>query len=69
VLRDDGQEVWLHSRATLIRDDEGRPLFWHGVALDVTAQRRTEASLRDLEERYARLAGRVERAVRSGSEP
>jgi hypothetical protein len=34
-------------------------VFWHGVALDVTAQRRTEESLRELEHRYQDLAGRV----------
>lgn len=58
VVRDDGSVVWLHSRATLVRDDEGRPRFWHGVALDVTAQRTTEASLRELERRLEDLASR-----------
>jgi PAS domain S-box-containing protein len=60
LVRDDGSVVWLHSRATLVRDEEGRPMFWHGVALDVTAQRTTEASLRELERRFEDLAGRVE---------
>lgn len=60
VVRDDGEIVWLHSRATLVRDDRGKPLFWHGVAQDVSAQRRTEASLRDLQERYEALVGRAE---------
>ena len=59
VVRDDGVVVWLHSRATLIRDDSGNTMFWHGVALDVTSQRNAEASLRELEERYRLLAGRV----------
>jgi len=59
VVRDDGVIVWLHSRATLIGDDSGNPMFWHGVALDVTSQREAEASLRELEERYRLLAGRV----------
>ncbi len=58
VVRDDGTVVRLHSRATLVRDNDGRPLFWHGVAMDVTAERATEASLRELEERYEALAGR-----------
>jgi PAS domain S-box-containing protein len=65
IVRDDGRVVWLHSRSTLIRDDDGRPLFWHGVAIDVSVQRHTEASLRDLEERYRRLAGRIEQAPRA----
>jgi PAS domain S-box-containing protein len=59
VVRDDGAVVWLHSRAVLVHDDSGNPMFWHGVALDVTSQRRAEASLRELEERYRLLAGRV----------
>jgi PAS domain S-box-containing protein len=59
VIRADGEVVWLHSRATLVRDESGSPEFWHGVALDVTSQRRAEASLRELEDRYRLLAGRV----------
>jgi PAS domain S-box-containing protein len=60
IVRGDGTVVWLHSRAEVVRDDRGEPLFWHGVALDVTAERETEATLRDLEARYERLAGQVE---------
>jgi PAS domain S-box-containing protein len=67
VVRADGAVVWLHSRATLFRDDEGEPLFWHGVAVDVTAQRRTEASVVDLEARVDDLQRRVERVV--GTDP
>jgi PAS domain S-box-containing protein len=59
VVRDDAEVVWLHSRATLIHNEQGNPMFWHGVALDVTSQRNAEASLRDLEDRYRLLAGRV----------
>jgi hypothetical protein len=36
-------------------------MFWHGVALDVTAQRLTELSLRELEDRYQELRARTER--------
>jgi PAS domain S-box-containing protein len=60
IVRPDGTHVWLHSRATLVRDDEERPVFWHGVALDVTTQRRTEESLRELEQRYEQLRTRTE---------
>jgi hypothetical protein len=44
---------------TDIHDEHGKPMFRHGVALDVTSQRNAEASLRELEERYRLLAGRV----------
>ncbi|HSJ51860.1 MAG TPA: ATP-binding protein [Actinomycetota bacterium] len=41
----DGRQVWVHDRAVLIRDDEGRPRLWQGVWIDVTDAERT----RDLE--------------------
>ncbi|MGH2589960.1 MAG: PAS domain-containing protein, partial [Actinomycetota bacterium] len=69
ILRPDGVQVWLHSRATLVRDDEGAPVFWHGVALDVSAQRRTEQSLRELEDRYRELAGKVTGAIGPDAPP
>jgi PAS domain S-box-containing protein len=52
IIRPDGRIVWLDSRAVLVRDDEGRPRFWQGVAIDVTAHR-------ELESRYRDLAGMV----------
>ena len=52
IIRPDGRIVWLDSRAVLVRDDEGRPRFWQGVAIDVTAHR-------ELESRYRELAGMV----------
>jgi PAS domain S-box-containing protein len=35
-----GTVVWFHDESVLVRDDDGRPLFWQGVMLDVTEQRR-----------------------------
>ena len=52
IIRSDGRVVWLDSRAVLVRDDEGRPRFWQGVAIDVTGHR-------ELESRYRDLAGMV----------
>jgi PAS domain S-box-containing protein len=49
IVRPDGRIVWLDSRAVLVRDDEGRPRFWQGVAIDVTAHRELETRYRDLE--------------------
>jgi hypothetical protein len=39
--------VWLHSEVILVRDAEGRPRFWHGIALDITARKSAEESLAD----------------------
>ncbi len=63
IVRDDGRVVWLHSTAVLVRDDGGEPLFWHGVALDVTEHRQTQALLRELETRYRELTNRVVRDI------
>jgi PAS domain S-box-containing protein len=52
IVRADGRVVWLDSRSVLVRDDEGNPRFWQGVAMDVTAHR-------ELESRFHDLAGKV----------
>ena len=49
----DGRAVWVSGAATLIRDLGGKPLFWQGVALDITARKETEAALRASEARLA----------------
>jgi PAS domain S-box-containing protein len=36
----DGGLVWFHDESVLVRDEDGRPLFWQGVMLDVSDQRR-----------------------------
>ncbi len=63
VFASDGRVVWLHSRATLVRDEHGAPRYWHGVALDVTQRHRAEDDLRALEERYQDLASRTFRSL------
>jgi PAS domain S-box-containing protein len=51
VVARDGRTVWLHVKATLVRDQDGRPRYRHGVALDVTDRRRAEDELHRLERR------------------
>lgn len=55
----DGRWVWLQSRAVLVRDPEGRPMFWHGVAVDVTEQKRAEEELVQARERYRSLVEQI----------
>jgi PAS domain S-box-containing protein len=40
MIAGDGRSVWFHDESVLVRDDDARPLFWQGVMLDVTEQRR-----------------------------
>jgi diguanylate cyclase (GGDEF)-like protein/PAS domain S-box-containing protein len=43
--RKDGRWVWLENRAVMVRNAEGKPLFWHGLLIDVTERKRAEALL------------------------
>jgi PAS domain S-box-containing protein len=63
IVRDDDTIAWVHSRATLVRDWDGTPLFWHGVAIDITAQREAEASIRELQEQVLVLEEHADRRV------
>jgi PAS domain S-box-containing protein len=46
MVRSDGGVVWIHDQAVIVRDDEGRPLFWQGVMYDITDRKRAEQDLR-----------------------
>ena len=52
LLARDGRVVWIRDEATLVRDEEGRPLYWLGIQLDVTDQKRAKDALRESEERF-----------------
>lgn len=51
----DGRAVWIHDEATLIHDDAGKPAYWHGIMLDITAQREAEAASREREAEFQSL--------------
>jgi len=46
IFRRDGTVAWIRDEATLVWDEEGRPLFWQGVMHDVTDRKRSEERLR-----------------------
>ncbi|HEX2728624.1 MAG TPA: PAS domain S-box protein, partial [Rubrobacteraceae bacterium] len=52
VIAGDGRVVWVRDHAVLVRDEDGRPLYWQGVQFDITDQKRTEEALRESEERF-----------------
>lgn len=55
-LARDGRVVWVHGEAAVVADEQGRPLWLRGVAVDVTNHRRGEGkALRDSEALYRSL--------------
>ena len=45
VISRDRRVIWFHCEAKMIRREDGRPWFIHGVAFDITELKRTEAAL------------------------
>jgi diguanylate cyclase (GGDEF)-like protein/PAS domain S-box-containing protein len=45
IVHTDGSVRWLHSRARLVQDEDGRPLRLLGICQDITTQKTTEAAL------------------------
>jgi len=55
IVRKDGTKCILEISASLIRDSEGQPTGFRGIALDVTHRKQTEEALKETEKRYRSL--------------
>jgi PAS domain S-box-containing protein len=47
VIARDGRVVWFHCEAKMVRKENGRPWFIHGVGFDITDLKRTEVALEE----------------------
>ena len=47
VLSRDNRVIWFHCEAKMIRREDGRPWFIHGVGFDITDLKRTEQALEE----------------------
>ena len=52
VYRRDGSIIWISENARVVRDEHGRPLFYEGSVVDITAEVAAEAALRQSEALY-----------------
>ena len=58
-LAKDGHVVWIRDEATLVKNEEGQPLYRLGVRLDITERKRAEEALADAEQRYRTLVEQI----------
>jgi PAS domain S-box-containing protein len=62
VLARDEHVVWLQCHAKMVRDEQGRPWFIHGLAVDITELRETQLRLEKAHEDLRSRAGQLEAA-------
>src|SRR5690606_24206661 len=55
----DGSVAWVRDESTLVRDQNGDPLYWLGVVVDTTGEQRAKARLRSSERRFRSLIQRA----------
>jgi PAS domain S-box-containing protein len=47
VIARDGRVIWFHCDARMIRHEDGRPWFIHGIAFDISDMKRIEEALQE----------------------
>ena len=55
MIAKDGLVVWVSDEAVLVRDEEGKPMFWQGVMHDITERKWAEEALEESERRLSTL--------------
>jgi PAS domain S-box-containing protein len=61
--RKDGRYVWIQEDAYLILDQTGKPSYWHGIMLDITAQKEAQETIKVNEGSYRGLFNSVTQAI------
>ena len=59
ALHRDGRIVWVREEAVLVSDDDGHPLHWLGIMLDVTELVQAQAELHEAKTKYGALVEQI----------
>jgi len=55
LIHKDGHIVWVRDIATAVCDPKGKPIYWQGIMVDITAQKRLEETIRHSESRFRKV--------------
>ncbi len=55
IIKSDGSVIWVSDSARVVRDSDGRVLYYEGTIQDITARKATEEALVESEEKYRTL--------------
>jgi len=62
-LRPDGAAVWVHDHSAMVRDEDGRRLYWQGILVDITERIETERELAASDARQRALVENIPAVV------
>ena len=60
MSRKDGTTVWVETKASIVRDENQRPIGIMGVTRDITERKKAEESLRQSEEKYRTILEEIQ---------
>src|ERR1700747_1432015 len=59
VMTREGRVVWFHCEAKMVRREDGRPWFLHGVGFDITELKQAERTLQERTSALQNLSSRL----------
>jgi diguanylate cyclase (GGDEF)-like protein/PAS domain S-box-containing protein len=59
AARADGQALWIREETAIITDEDGSPIYWLGLMLDVSEYVQTRQQLEEAEQKYGALVEQI----------
>jgi diguanylate cyclase (GGDEF)-like protein/PAS domain S-box-containing protein len=59
AIRTDGREIWIREDCVLVHSQDGSPIYWLGLMLDITEQVHTQQRLFEAQEKYGALVEQI----------